>query len=376
MGQGQHVLLALAQGRDVDADDVEPVEEVGAEEPPLDLRLQIAVGGYDQPEVQLDLLGAGEALDGLLLDQLQQLGLDVGGQLADLVQEQRPVVGQLDFADLSGGGGAGEGALLIAEKLRLNEVFVENGTVDLNEGPVRPVAHGVDGLGNGAFAHAGLAGDEDVGLGVGGVLHQRPQPLHGGAFENQIRGGGPGAQLRDLLGVLLQRVLQMPVVALDGVDLLHGHRVEAHGVFQLPVVVKERDAHGHDVFVPVVDGLGGGDLALLPDDLRRDAGCEGAVRLQIEGGFPHNGVVGEAKIFLVGLADPQNDALCVGEHHIIRQNQVVFRVQNLKKAFQIDVIVKNIRKICTLRQKYHLLLSRLRKAAVLFIFEYTIFKNE
>lgn len=101
----------------MDADDVQPVEEIGPEQTALHRLLQIAVGGNDQPEVQLDLLGAGEALNGLLLNQLQELGLDMGGQLTDLIQEQRAVVGQLDLADLAGGGGPGEGALLIAEQL-------------------------------------------------------------------------------------------------------------------------------------------------------------------------------------------------------------------------------------------------------------------
>ena len=96
---------------------LEKVEEIGPEQTALHRLLQIAVGGNDQPEVQLDLLGAGEALNGLLLNQLQELGLDMGGQLADLIQEQRAVVGQLDLADLAGGGGPGEGALLIAEQL-------------------------------------------------------------------------------------------------------------------------------------------------------------------------------------------------------------------------------------------------------------------
>ena len=62
-----------ASGSTSSLDDVEPVEEVGSEQPPLDLRLQIAVGGHDEPEVQFDLPGAGEALDGLFLDQLQEL---------------------------------------------------------------------------------------------------------------------------------------------------------------------------------------------------------------------------------------------------------------------------------------------------------------
>ena len=117
MSQGEYVLRPLPQRRDVHPDDVEPVKEVGAEEAPAHGVLQVPVGGHQQPEVQFNLPGAGEALDGFFLDQLEELGLDVGRQLADLVQEQRAVVGQLDFADLAGGGRSGEGALLVAEKL-------------------------------------------------------------------------------------------------------------------------------------------------------------------------------------------------------------------------------------------------------------------
>ena len=61
MGQGEDVLLPGPQWRDVDADDVEPVEEVGAEEPPLDLRLQIVVVGFVLLVVLLVFLGAGGA---------------------------------------------------------------------------------------------------------------------------------------------------------------------------------------------------------------------------------------------------------------------------------------------------------------------------
>ena len=324
----------------MDADDVQPVKEVGAEQAPLDLLLQIAVGGHDQTEVQFNLLGARQALNGLLLDQLQQLGLDVGRQLADLIQKQGAVVGELDLADLAGGGGAGERALLVAEQLGFDEVFMEDRAVDLDEGAVSAVAHGVDVLGDGALAHAGLTGDEDVGLGVGGVLHQGPQALHGGALEDQIGGRGPGAQLRDLLGEMGQGVLEMLVVPVNGVDLFHGHCVEAHGVFELAPVVKQGDAHGHDVFVDTVDGLGGGDLFLLPNDLRCDAGGKGAVRFQIKRGFADNGVVGESKVFFVGLADPEDDALGVGEHHVISQDQIVFRADDVEEALQIDIVIK------------------------------------
>ena len=134
----------------------------------------------------------------------------------------------------------------------------------------------------------------------------------------------------------------MPVVLVNGVDLLHGHRVETDGVLQDAIVVKERDAHGHNVFVGVIDGLGSGDLFLLPDDLRCDAGPESAVRLQIKRGFPQNGLVGKAKILLIILADPEDDAVGIGKHHIIRQNQIIFGVYDVKQTFEVDIIVKKL----------------------------------
>lgn len=201
---------------------------------------------------------------------------------------------------------------------------MEHGAVDLDEGPVGPAAHGVDGLGHGTFPNAGLPGDEDVGFCVGRVLHKGPEALHGGAFEDEAGGGGPGAELGDLLGVLLEGVLEVAVVPLDGVDLLHGDGVEADGELQLPAAVKEGDAHGHDVFVGVVDGLGGGDLPAAADDLGGNAGGEGAVGLQVEGGAAHDGVMDEAEVLLIALADPEDDPLGIGEHHVVRQDQVVF----------------------------------------------------
>ena len=340
VGQGQDVLRPLPQRRDVQPDHVQPVEEVGAEQPAVYLLLQIAVGGHDQPDIQLDASGAGHPLDGLFLNQLQQLGLNVGRQLTDLIQKQCAAVGQLDLADLTGAGRAGKSALFIAEQLRFDEVFVKHRAVDLDEGLVRAVAHGVDGLGHGAFAHAGLAGDEDIGPCVGGVLHQRPQPLHRPALPHQTGGGVAGTQLGDLLGVLGQGILHLLEVPVDGVDLLHGHGVEAHRVLQVALSVKQRDAHGHHIGVGVVDGLGGGDLLLGADDLRRDAGGKGTVRLQIKGRLAHDGAVGEAKVLFICLADLQYGAVGVGQHHVVRQHQVVLRAENFKQVVQVDVLRK------------------------------------
>ena len=119
----------------------------------------------------------------------------------------------------------------------------------------------------------------------------------------------------------------------------------------------------------VVDGLCGGDLFLLPDDLRRDARAEGPVRLQIKGGLAHDGIMGEAKVPLVILADPENDAVRVREHHIVCQDQIVFGAENVEKPLQIDVLLKEMRQVGRARH-------RVPPACDLFIFDYSIFKSE
>ncbi len=101
----------------------------------------------------------------------------------------------------------------------------------------------------------------------------------------------------------------------------------------------------------VVDGLGGGDLFLLPDDLRGDAGGEGAVRLQIKGGLAHDGIVGKAKVPLIVLTDPENDAVCVREHHVVCQDQIVFGAEDVEKSLQIDIFLKEMRKVRCMRHE-------------------------
>ena len=56
------------------------------------------------------------------VEEPQQLRLEPDGHLADLVEEERPLVGDLDEAVLELIG-AGEGALLVAEDLRFDEVL-------------------------------------------------------------------------------------------------------------------------------------------------------------------------------------------------------------------------------------------------------------
>ena len=124
--------LALAQRRQVDADDVQPVEEVLAEPALLHLVLQVDVGGGDDAHVDLDRLHAAQAHELALLHHAQQLGLRLERDVADLVEEDAALVGELEQALLRVDG-AGERALDVAEQRRLEQVRRQVAGVDGDE---------------------------------------------------------------------------------------------------------------------------------------------------------------------------------------------------------------------------------------------------
>ena len=189
-------------------------------------------------------------------------------------------------------------------------------------------------FGDDAFAHAGLSGDEDVGLGARDVLNEAPHPLHPGSLEEEAVGVRvPGPQVLQLRRILLEGLLKGAVLLLDGVDLLHGDGIKAHLILELVPAVKERHSHGEHIHVRVVDLLGGGDLALLPDDGGGDTGVKDPLGLQLEGRAPHNGALGKAEAALIILADIEDGALRIAEHHLVGQHQIVFRGQDGKEVF-------------------------------------------
>src|SRR5262245_45804694 len=95
-------------------DHVESVVEVFAEAVGLDLLKQIAVGRRDNTHIDLDRCAAADPLDLTLLEHSQQLLLDCQRYLADFVEEDRALVGQLEAA-LALRDRAGERALFVAE---------------------------------------------------------------------------------------------------------------------------------------------------------------------------------------------------------------------------------------------------------------------
>ena len=90
--QPRDVVTAFSQRRQHDREDVQAVVEVFAEAAVGDHSRQVAVRGRHQAHVHLDRLRAAQALELLLLQHAEQLGLQLRRDVADLVEEQRPLV--------------------------------------------------------------------------------------------------------------------------------------------------------------------------------------------------------------------------------------------------------------------------------------------
>src|SRR6185295_19640284 len=100
-----------------------------------------------------------EAAELALLQDAQQLHLGGRRHLADLVEEQRPAIGELEAA-LAPIGGAGERALFVAEDLALEQRLGNRGAVDRDERKAGARAELMDGLRDQFLAGARLTRDE------------------------------------------------------------------------------------------------------------------------------------------------------------------------------------------------------------------------
>ncbi len=113
-------LAPLAQRREIDVQDIEPVIQIVPEFPQCYELLEAPVGGGEHPNVYLDRLNASHPKECPRLQHPQQLHLHGGRDLADLVEEDGASVGQLE-ATQPALRRTGEGALFVAEQLRLKQ---------------------------------------------------------------------------------------------------------------------------------------------------------------------------------------------------------------------------------------------------------------
>ena len=143
-GQGQDVVLAVAQGRRLATPAGDAVIQVGAEGAARHFVFQLAVGGADEAKLRRLPGIAAHALVFALLDGAQQLRLQRQRQFAHFVEEEHAAVGQGESA-VARGRRARERAPFMAEQFAAGQFRRHGGAVE--DGKVAAaVADAVDQL--------------------------------------------------------------------------------------------------------------------------------------------------------------------------------------------------------------------------------------
>ncbi len=155
--------MPLAQRRHLDGEHVQAVVQILAEAPAGDRVLEIAVGGGDDAHVAGHGHVVADALEHALLQDPQQLHLHGDAHVADLVEEQRAALGDLE-APLARGDGTGERALLVTEQLGLEQVGGNRAAVDRDERAVAARAELMNGARGDFLAGAGFAEQQNGGV--------------------------------------------------------------------------------------------------------------------------------------------------------------------------------------------------------------------
>ena len=128
----EDVTLAMAERRQLQHHGREPMVQLAAEAAGPHRGCQVDAGGRDDPHVHRLVAGTAEPAYRPRFDRGQQLDLQGVGKLADLVEEQRAVMGRFDQS-LLGGPGVGERSALETEELRLQEGVGNRCAVDIDE---------------------------------------------------------------------------------------------------------------------------------------------------------------------------------------------------------------------------------------------------
>ena len=137
----------------MNVDDREPIVEILAESPGLQLGLQVLVRRGDDPGIHADGLAASDALDLPLLQKPQKLGLQRNTHFRDLVEKQRAAVGELELP-LTLDVRARVRAFLVPEQLGLQQRLRDRPAIDRHERSRLSRAVGMNGPGEQLLASA------------------------------------------------------------------------------------------------------------------------------------------------------------------------------------------------------------------------------
>src|SRR5262245_1115233 len=203
----------LPERRNFEHDLREAEVEILAEAAAGDQVAEILVRRADDADIDRDSVAAAHALDHTLLQEAQQLRLQGGRKIADLVEEQRAAVRELELA-LGLLRRAGERPLLVAEELALEQVLGDRGAVDGDEARRAPRREVVQPAREELLSRPRLAEDEDRCVRLRELLHRPAEAQHLGIPADHPRERG-GLLDGEEAAILLLQLVQT-VGAVDG----------------------------------------------------------------------------------------------------------------------------------------------------------------
>lgn len=154
------LIHAFAQGWNMQADDIEPEEQILPETFFSHLGGEVAVGGGDDADIDDDGTRMSDRLDLPVLQEAEETRLGRGGQESDLVEEQGSVLGSAHETHVLGGGAA-EGSLDVSKELTVDDPVGDRAAVDGHDRSLGKGAVGVQPARQVTLADPRLARDED-----------------------------------------------------------------------------------------------------------------------------------------------------------------------------------------------------------------------
>src|SRR5690606_8021785 len=203
------VAAPLGQRRNPDDDFGPAIEQVLAEAPVTDHRLEVLVCRADDARVYVDRLAPADPLDLPFLQEAEQLDLQRQRDVAYLVEEQRAAarLRDLAFGRLDR---PGEGALLVPEQLAFEQALGDRSAVDRDAGAAAAAARLVETAREQLLAGAARAEQHDRDVGIGHALDRARDADHLGR-----RGDQPSEHAVALARALGQRT----ILRLDAVQV-------------------------------------------------------------------------------------------------------------------------------------------------------------
>ncbi len=174
------------QRRHADLDGVDAEEQILTEASGRDFLVQVGIRRRDEPHVHTARSRRAETLELAGLQHAQQLVLLTERDVRNLIEEERPAVGELETADAIRLG-VGKRALHVAEELALEHALRDATGVDRDHRALAAGRHGVERPRDEALARAVLARDEDVRVGRPDAGDHLQHRLHGGRIGDDVR---------------------------------------------------------------------------------------------------------------------------------------------------------------------------------------------